>query len=265
MPHTRPGAPLRLLTIPISHFCEKARWALERAGLDYREEAHLQGIHMVYAMRAARGRRVPVLITEQGAFNESGQIIRWIDQRLPPSERLIPDELRGEIDELERRLDEGVGVEGRRWMYSVLMETDIPTRFGSGPLPAWERRVLPYGLPALRLLLKPLLNASPEQAADALAKLNRGFDKVAAMLADDRPYLLGDRFTAADLAFAALSAAVLLPERYGVQLPQPADLPPAAAAEVERLRAHPAGEFAARIVAEHRPWPPPTHAAQPLH
>jgi hypothetical protein len=28
------GAVRRLLTIPISHFCEKARWALDRAGLD---------------------------------------------------------------------------------------------------------------------------------------------------------------------------------------------------------------------------------------
>ena len=26
----------RLLTIPISHFCFKGRWALERAGLTYR-------------------------------------------------------------------------------------------------------------------------------------------------------------------------------------------------------------------------------------
>ena len=30
-----------LITIPISHFCEKARWALERAGLPYREERHV--------------------------------------------------------------------------------------------------------------------------------------------------------------------------------------------------------------------------------
>ena len=32
--------PLRLVTIPISHYCEKARWALERAGIAYREERH---------------------------------------------------------------------------------------------------------------------------------------------------------------------------------------------------------------------------------
>jgi glutathione S-transferase len=39
------SALLRLITIPISHYCEKARWALERAGLPYREERHVQGIH----------------------------------------------------------------------------------------------------------------------------------------------------------------------------------------------------------------------------
>ena len=27
--------PARLITIPISHFCEKARWALQRAGVAY--------------------------------------------------------------------------------------------------------------------------------------------------------------------------------------------------------------------------------------
>ena len=39
--HTLPAVPSqapRLITIPISHYCEKARWALERAEIPYREE-----------------------------------------------------------------------------------------------------------------------------------------------------------------------------------------------------------------------------------
>ena len=46
----------RLVTIPISHYCEKARWALERAALDYREERHVQGVHQ-FASRRAGGSR----------------------------------------------------------------------------------------------------------------------------------------------------------------------------------------------------------------
>ena len=31
-----PSQAPRLITIPISHYCEKARWALERAEIPYR-------------------------------------------------------------------------------------------------------------------------------------------------------------------------------------------------------------------------------------
>src|SRR5918996_28350 len=61
----------RLLTIPISHFCEKARWALDRAGLDYVEERHVQGVHRVVARRAGGGATVPVLVTAHGVLPDS--------------------------------------------------------------------------------------------------------------------------------------------------------------------------------------------------
>ncbi len=35
----------RLITIPFSHFCEKARWSLDVAGVAYREEGHVPGLH----------------------------------------------------------------------------------------------------------------------------------------------------------------------------------------------------------------------------
>ena len=66
---------LRLVTIPISHYCEKARWALERADMPYREERHIQGVHQVAARRAGGGKTVPVLVTDDGAIGESQEIL----------------------------------------------------------------------------------------------------------------------------------------------------------------------------------------------
>ena len=56
------GQPCVLITIPISHYCEKARWGLDRAGVGYREQAHLQLIHWLAVRRAGGGTTVPVLV-----------------------------------------------------------------------------------------------------------------------------------------------------------------------------------------------------------
>ena len=74
---------LRLITIPISHYCEKARWALERAGIPYREERHVQGVHQFFARRAGGKLTVPVLVTPAGAIGESAEILDWVDRRTP--------------------------------------------------------------------------------------------------------------------------------------------------------------------------------------
>jgi glutathione S-transferase len=249
------GGKPRLLTIPISHYCEKARWALERASIDYVEEPHVQLVHRLAAMRTRTGRKVPVLITSEGALAESAAIVRWADLRLPKERRLVWPEAEAEIGGLERDFDDVLGVEGRRWMYSSLLDTDVPFRFGNETLPGWERRMLPLGRPVFRVYAARYLDAAPAEAAAALASVERSFDAVEERIADGRRYLVGDRFSAADLAFAALSAAVLMPERYGVRLPQPEDLPPDVGATVLRLRDRSAGRFALSLVERERPLP----------
>src|ERR1700726_2665473 len=110
---------LRLVTIPISHYCEKARWALDRAGMDYREERHIQGIHRLAARRAGGGSTVPVLVTSEGAIGDSAQILAWVDARIPTERRLFPagpDERR-EVEAVCRRLDDELGPAARRLMY----------------------------------------------------------------------------------------------------------------------------------------------------
>ena len=66
------------------------------------------------------------------------------------------------------------------------------------------------------------------------------------------PWLLGERFTAADLTFACLAAAVVVPPEYGVKLPQPEDLPEPVRGDIERFRAHPAGVYALELFEKRR-------------
>ena len=66
-------------------------------------------------------------------------------------------------------------------------------------------------------------------------------------------YLCGDRFTAADLTFAALAAAVVLPPQYGVALPQPEQLPPAVRDDIEASARTPRASTPWSSSRRHRP------------
>ena len=238
---------VRLITIPISHFCEKARWALELAGVPYREERHLQVIHWVHVWRA--GRSWTALVTPQGALRESAQIVRYADAQAGLG--LYRDPLAAA---LERRFDARLGPDARSWMYHRMLERpDLVTAYGAPGVPRSERAWLPVMLPLISKLIVRRVDADDRHAAPARERVRAQFDEVAALLGDGRPYLCGDGFGAADLAFAALSAAVLVPERYGIPLPPLDELPETYAAEVASMREHPAGRFALRLYDQERP------------
>jgi glutathione S-transferase len=249
---------LRLVTIPISHYCEKARWALERAGIEYHEERHVQGIHRLAARRAGGGMTVPVLVTPQGAIGESAEIIEWVDGRTAPEDRLLPVEAgtRAEVQELCARLDERLGPAARRLMYvHMLTQRELLLSFNNQGVPPWEDRALRWGWPFAVRFIGRALAITPGVDVEDEATVMRELDFVGDRLAHGRPHLCGDHFGAADLTFAALAAAVVVPPIYGVPLPQPELLAPETAAFVRRAREHPAGAYAMTLFAEYRRAP----------
>ena len=226
--------------------------------MPYREERHVQGIHRFAARRAGGGATVPVLVTPDGAIGESQEILAWIDERTPTADRLFPADpgARGEVDSLCARLDEELGPKGRRLMYvHMLAQRKLVLAFNNEGVPRWEDRAIRYGWPIIRRYVRRELGIIPGIADEDEAAVFHELDFVAELLADGRPYLCGERFGAADLTFAALSASIVVPHGYGVPLPQPDLLPSETAALVERARRHPAGRFALAIFAEHRRAP----------
>jgi glutathione S-transferase len=242
---------LRLITIPISHYCEKARWALDRAGIAYREERHVQGIHQVVARRAGGARTVPVLVTDDCVLAESDDILHWVDERTPPADRLFSGD--PEVEVLCARFDEVLGPHGRRLMYVLMLpERELMLSFNNAGVPSWEDRVMRLGWPLITRFAAHELDMKPGIEREDEAIVWRELDFVGDLLSDGRPYLCGDRFSAADLTFAALAGPAVVPPQYTVELPQPDALPPVPAAFVRQAREHPAGRHALRMFEQHR-------------
>jgi glutathione S-transferase len=250
------GAPAsRLITIPISHYCEKARWALDRAGVPYREEAHMQVLHRFYVKRAGGKLTVPVLVTSDGVLAESDDIVDYADCHAPAGLRLFADDPAeaAEARELQRDYDGRLGPHGRRWMYDRLRgNRDVVMKYGTTGAPAWERRALPLAYPLMAFVIDRILDIEPRTVAESERVFRAVFDEVGERLADGRPYLVGERFSAADLTFAALAAPVVLPPEYGVPLPRIDELPAGMAEIVRELRDHPAGQHALAMYSRER-------------
>jgi glutathione S-transferase len=114
-------------------------------------------------------------------------------------------------------------------------------------VPAWEGRTMSALWPLVTRWGRRDLGIDGDTVRVDQENVRRAFDAIAERRADGRPYLCGERFTAADLTFAALSAAVMVPPEYGVRLPQPDELPEHIARMVRDFREHPAGAYAMEL------------------
>ena len=180
----------RLLTIPISHYCEKARWALDRARISYREEQHIQVLHWLATRRESGTRTVPVLTHPGGTLTESTDIVRWACPEL-----FAPPEATSEVDRLD-----AWGVHTRAWVYHrVLPHEDLIRRFNAPRVPLWQKATAPAFYKALRPFMKRHLKIDEAQISQALGEIERVMDDVEERRRDGRRFLLGDTFTAADL------------------------------------------------------------------
>jgi glutathione S-transferase len=247
------GALPMLCHVPVSHYSEKARWAL-----DYKRVPHTRrwppgGLHPVatWLLTEGRGQTVPVLVMDGEGIGDSTEIIRRLEERVPdpPLYPSDPEERRRAL-ELEDYFDEALGPYVRRTVYHH-MTTD-PELLGE--LAAHQ---VQYGIDALepftKWTLKQFLNlrfatASPDRARDAEERIERALDRLDAEL-EGREYLAGDRFSVADLTAAALLYPFALPP----QRPwAPSRLPDAWVEFHERNRERPSHNWVLEMYSRHR-------------
>jgi glutathione S-transferase len=252
----------RLVTIRFSHFNEKARWALDRYSVPFRESGYMPGIHALgvlpVAVRFGLGRgdafstpfATPVLITDDGlCIRDSSSIVRYVSDRYAsPGTDLYPN---AEVVELDAHLSRTLGPDTRRIAYTYLGSTEQMARVADLNVGRRQARWFKLLAPLIRPAMMRKLDVSPARSARSLDDVRREMDRISARI-EGRRWLVGDRFTAADLSLACLAAPVLVPSEYGGVLPPLEEMPQAFRALVAEMRDCPAGQHAMRMFREER-------------
>lgn len=244
---------LILITIPLSHYCEKARWALDRVGLKYREEPHAPLVHRLFTMRQGGG-TVPVLLHRGRRIVDSTDILRYADAA-GGGDLLYPLDpaLRAQVESFEELFDAQLGPHSRRWSYAHLLTHSALIRsLWTQRAPKVEAMLLRFIAPLLRGLVRTSYRITPASGERSLQRVNAVFQQVEERLASGRRFLVGERFSAADLTFAALAAPMILPTQCRAVHPTLDEVPGATREEILRLRQTAAGRFALRLFAEER-------------
>lgn len=240
---------VELYTFAVSHFAEKARWALDLAGVAYQEKLLLPGPHMLTTRRLAPESSVPILVHEEHVVQGSSAILDHVEAYWPQGPlgaRRGNDTARHAE---EATLDRLLGTSLQRLLYAHSDKASLRRAwcaFG----PAWAKTFYALAFTPVDAVASRMYRAhDPVAVAAAEEDLLRGLDQLDSQLAQ-APYLAGDRAGRSDLVMAALLAPLDFPPEHPAPLPGPR--PPWFVALLERHRGRPALAHVARVYRELR-------------
>ena len=222
--------------IAISHYSEKARWALDYKSVEHVRRAPPPGAHMAFALWLTRGRSktFPVLQLDGDAIGDSSSIIAELERRFPdpPLYPEDPEDRRRALD-LEEFFDEELGPHARLLAFhEAIKDPAIVERYTVDLLPSAVKDSRAVRAGATRFFsgfASVRYGVRSERAAElAKHKILAAFDRLESELGSNE-YLVGGAFTVADLTAAALLYPVVGPP----EAPDLGEPPPA----FERFRA----------------------------
>ena len=203
-----------LYVFAISHYCEKACWALDYLGIDFAISHVAPGLHVALAKKlGAPHSSVPILVEDGQVVQGSAAIIDWADAATAGSKRLTPQTAGQDCVALEERLDDVIGVHVRRYYYSEALVEHSPT-------------VKPIFIEKLGLLQKLLVGSmwsvvrkrmikgmdlGSAQGQDSKSIIEGELQWLDGLLSDGRQFLIGEKFSRVDLTAASLLAPLAIP------------------------------------------------------
>ena len=206
-----------LWQIDISHYAEKARWALEYKGVDHGRRSALPGSHIPIALFLTRGAQptMPVLQIDGENVGDSTAIIATLEAKFPEP-ALYPSDAaeRARALELEDWFDENLGPHTRLLpFYELIQEPELFAEVAAEAVPGPLGKAKPLVGAYARAYTSIRWNAnSEEDAARAREAVVAALDRLEAELEQgEGEFLVGDSFSVADLTAASLFYPVVVP------------------------------------------------------
>ena len=196
---------ITLYQFQFSHFCEKARWALDFKGLPYTCKNLLPGPHLKVAKKLAPKTCLPILVHDGTVVQDSSAIITFLDEKHPDG-LLTPRDasLAKEALDWEKYLDEEIGVTLRLWFYfHTLPDRERALRFLLEGAPWYGRPLMAVIYPGVRDAMRKAMNINADAAEKSEKRLLAALDRLDDALRGRR-FLVGDSFSRADLTACAL-------------------------------------------------------------
>lgn len=211
---------LELYQFEVSQYSEKVRLILDYKGLEYRKVEVTPGIGQLDLYKMSGQRQVPVLKDGDTVVADSTEIAFYLDRKYP-EKPIIPTDpyLRGQCLLIEEWADESIGTKGRIAFIGALNQN-----------PNFRASILPKEVPDffktlvsavpgdLLTVLGTGVGVGPDAVKDATKALKQDLEALSLIL-QNRPYLVGDEPTLADLAVAGLSIILKQPGGDYLEIP----------------------------------------------
>jgi glutathione S-transferase len=207
--------------LKVSHYNEKARWALDHKRIPHVRRAVMPGSHRRVAKRLTGGLTFPVLELDGRAIGDSTRIIEALEQRYPAAPLYPTDPLEWQRAlELEEFFDEEFGPYSRRLaLHHMLPDAGLLLGAFTPDLRGPRRLVARAIFPAVRRRVARDFGIDAAGVAEAFTKLHATGRRFQAEVLPSG-YLVADRLTVADLTLASLLAPLVAPEQFPYPQPQ---------------------------------------------
>lgn len=244
-----------LITFPPSLDSELARFLLEHYRIDHEEQPHAFIFSFFVTLWHGSTVIFPLLYNESLKLVGPQAINEYFNQRCAPELRLWPQaadekqQITSDWTLFNQTLAFATAVFA---YYHLLPHRQLMILPLSRGTPTFEQNSVKRAYPLFAGALRILLRLTAQRAQQSLDQIRTVFGQVDSRLADGRKFLVGDRLSLSDLAFAVAAAPVVLPPAYGGPIPSFDEMPTEIQAAVREMRSHAAGQYALRIYKEHR-------------